>query len=379
MSKKKMAFILWTNGLEYDDRIRKEIRTIQSVSDIDITIFAVHGDNREESGMMSYGIPYHIVSLESRNKYKKGTLAMLMKEKEMYSKIKKLVKDFDYLWVIDDQPFLFPLLSNKKMIWDLHEIPALITGSKLKETIFHRMEKRCATLIHANNERLDYLTEKGIIRRKEKHHILRNYPDKEWMQYAQQEFDEFKKFKQWLADDEYIYIQGVNNPSRYPTETLSAVLESKAIKAVVLGNFSKEIKEQLKQKYSHFDEYIYFAGQVSQEKTAPFIANCKFTIVLYSTDVANNRYCEPNRLFQCLAFGKPAIVGNNEPLVNVIKKDNLGVVMDTDGRSLSDNKEAIGTIMANYTKYKKCADGCASQFLWESQTNVIKQVLAYIE
>lgn len=146
-------------------------------------------------------------------------------------------------------------------------------------------------------------------------------------------------------------------------ETLSAVLESKSIKAVVLGNFSKDIKEQLRSKYSHLDEYIYFAGQVNQEKTAPFIANCKFTIVLYSTDVANNRYCEPNRLFQCLAFAKPAIVGNNEQLVNIIKKDNLGVVMNTDGRSISDNKEAIETMMTNYTEYKKYADECSLKFM----------------
>ena len=45
----KVALVLYTNGLDYDDRIRKEILSIQKLySNVSFKIFAVEPKNREE-------------------------------------------------------------------------------------------------------------------------------------------------------------------------------------------------------------------------------------------------------------------------------------------------------------------------------------------
>ena len=48
----KIALLLYTSGIDYDDRIRKEIMSIKEIySNIDFKIFAVDPNNREESGI----------------------------------------------------------------------------------------------------------------------------------------------------------------------------------------------------------------------------------------------------------------------------------------------------------------------------------------
>ena len=62
----KIALVLYTQGLDYDDRIRKEMLSIKSLfPNIDFKIFAVEPNNREENGVTSYGIAYCIPYLKS--------------------------------------------------------------------------------------------------------------------------------------------------------------------------------------------------------------------------------------------------------------------------------------------------------------------------
>ena len=68
-----------TNGLEYDDRIRKEMVTMSHIMDVEFEVFAFHGDNHAEKGILSYGVPYEIVSLKRRGG-NKGILSLLRKE-----------------------------------------------------------------------------------------------------------------------------------------------------------------------------------------------------------------------------------------------------------------------------------------------------------
>lgn len=362
-----------TNGLEYDDRIRKEMFSLRSIADVEFKIFAFHAHNNIEKGVLSYGVPYEFVSVKGKGG-KKGFVNQLRKEYNFYSQITLKVQGYDLLWIVDDQPFFFPLFSKKKMVWDLHEIPASIIGGKMKNALFHRMERRCPVIIHANQERLDYLTSSGVVLHPEKHVVLRNYPDREWLSHTNDKPASYLAFRQWIKDNDYVYIQGINSRGRYPIETLSSVLETKSLKAVVVGDVSKDIIKDIASRYPDYNKQIFFAGQMVQSDTAPFIANCMFSLVFYSTDIPNNRYCEPNRMFQTLGFGNPVVVGCNEPMRNVVEKYGNGVILNSDGRSISDIIEGIKTMLAGYAQYKDKAEQYMHLFNWESQIDIIKKI-----
>ena len=375
MSVMKIAYILITNGLEYDDRIRKEMQSIKTLSeDVEFKVFAFHGDNHSETGILSYGVPYEIVSLKRRGGHK-DFISQIKKEYDFYSQIKPKVKDFDLLWVCDHQPFFFPLLSDKTIVWDMHELPGSLIGTGIKKLLFHRMENRCKFLIHANQERLDYLMKLGIIRHREKNLVLRNFPDKNWLDGAETYSAQYLEFQKWLDGSEYIYVQGITSAGRYPWETLSAILTVKKIKAVVVGNVPKDVKERVEKEYPDAADWIFYTGQIIQSETAPFISHCMFSIVFYSGEKANNRLCEPNRMFQCLALGKPVIVGKNEPMRQIIEQYENGIVLESYGGSIQDNVEGIKLMIKDYPKYLDNAYNSRACFSWESQLPILKKAV----
>ena len=371
----KIAYIMLTNGLEYDDRIRKEMFSMRELlGDVEFKIFGFHGDNHAESGVLSYGVPYELVSIKNRGG-EKGIIDELRKEYDLYSQIKPKVKDYDLLWVCDDQPFFFPLFSNKPVIWDLHEIPASIIGSKFKNLLFHRMERRCKWLIHANQERVDYLIRSGVLIKPEKNLIIRNFPDQHWLSEGNTLTDKHKRFIEWCGDEEYIYVQGISGKDRFAWETLSAIMEAHTIKAVVIGNVPSDVKNKLNETYSDADNYIYYTGQVVQAETAYYMKHCKFSIVFYNIKTPNNRYCEPNRMFQCLGMGKPVIVGCNEPMTNIVEKYGNGLALKTEGRNISEVTDGICKMLHDYDTYRQNSEKVKGEFCWEAQKEVFAKCL----
>lgn len=374
----KIAYILFSNGLEYDDRIRKEMFSIREVlkGNVEFKVFAFSSiNNRDECGVLSYGVPYEYVKVAYLDSKKKDIITMLRKEYSFYSKVAKKVEDFDLLWVCDDQPFFFPLFSKKAIIWDLHEIPSSILGSRLKNMLFHRMEKRSKWIIHANQERLNYLIQQGVVRDPVKNMVVRNYPDKSWLAEGDNDTESFKSFKKWLGDGDYIYLQGLSSEGRFAWESLSSVMEAHCIKAAVIGNVPTSIKEKLRDVYPDSDSYIYYVGQVVQSETSVYIANCKFSIVFYKANTPNNRYCEPNRMFQCLGMGKPVIVGCNEPMSNIIHEYGNGVALKSDGGYIEDIIEGINKMLNHYRVYLNAAEVTKREFSWEKQLTIFCRIL----
>ena len=111
-----IALVLYTSGIDYDDRIRKEILSIkETYSNINFKIFAVEPKNREEEGITSYGVPYRIPYLKSRDKYVSGTRTV-QKAWDFYKTVKKDLKTFDAVWCADPETFVFVLMIHGKPI-----------------------------------------------------------------------------------------------------------------------------------------------------------------------------------------------------------------------------------------------------------------------
>lgn len=366
--KRKIAFVLSTGNLENDDRVRKEICSIQNAHNFEIKIFVKVNENLDKEGITSYGTPYKQLYLKTRDLFPSGRF-LIFKVFEMYSKIRKELKKFDLLWCADDGMFIFPLLiKNKSIIWDLHEIPQLFLKNKLTKKLFHFLEQKCRFIIHANQFRLNYLIDKKLVLEPDKHYIIRNYPDQKFIKSTSLSHS-YQEIKQWLNHSKYVYLQGISDSSRYPYNSIASILQSTDLKIVITANsIENKEKEKLISEFGDiFNERVYFTGMLDQLYTPSIIKDAMFSLVFYKMDTPNNRFCEANRFYQTLAFGVPIICGCNEPMKEIIDKYHCGIALKSDGSDLAEIETAIKNLLDNYDYYSVNAKNVKDLFVWDDK------------
>lgn len=367
--------VLYTQGLEYDDRIRKEILSITGRHpEITFEIFAVTPKNAKEDGKTEYGVTYHIPFLKSREKYKSGTHT-LAKAYDFYKTVAPELKRFDAVWCADIETFLFPsLLSKRKpLIWDLHELPAPFMRNRIMRNIFKFLAHKCTLMYHANESRIDCLRELDMISSNTPNIAIRNYPQKNLVEEQTPAFEKMDEFKKWRNGRKCIYLQGVSSMIRRPIESVSAIMDSSGFCGVVVGGYPEEAMKAIREKYSEkeLNEKIFFAGKVPQIQTKNFIAECVLGLVFYQTNSLNNTYCEPNRMFQTIIMGKPVVVGCNPPMKSIVGKYNAGIALNSDGGDVEEIKSAISEIDTNYYSYRQNTEEARTNITWEAQEDLL--------
>lgn len=371
-NKIKIALVLYTQGLDYDDRIRKEILSIKKLfPNVSFQIFAVEPNNREEKGITSYGTPYRIPYLKSRDKYTSGSHT-LIKALDFYRAIKKDLSSFDALWCADIETFPFVLFScGKPILWDLHELPTFFFRNKLLRLFFRFLVWKCDVMVHANEPRLRVLVEKKMVGKLDKQFYLRNYPQ---FNEIDSEYDDlYNQFIAWKGADDCVYLQGLSEPTRAPFETVDALLQSTILKCVIVGGFDDNAKCLLIDKYKDvFSERIFLTGKIKQIKTPQYIQACNFSMVFYKNTSENNYYCEANRLYQSLVNGLPVLAGCNPPMKELVDCFNVGVALDSDGSNIDDIIKGIKKLLANYDNYKLNTTTAKNALMWNSQETIIK-------
>jgi hypothetical protein len=370
-----IALVLYTQGLDYDDRIRKEMLSVMEIyPNVVFKIFAVESKNREEEGVTSYGVPYRIPYLKTRDKYPSAT-HKLAKAFDFYRSIKKDLKKFDAIWCADIETFLFVLFIRKPILWDLHELPSAFMRGTIQKTLFKCLERKVKVMVHANEPRLEYLKELGMIKHPNKQHVLRNYPQ---FNEIDSEYDNlYQDFVKWKGEDRCVYLQGLSQLDRAPYETVASVLESPGLKAVVIGGFNDSVLKRLNDTYGveTVKQRVFFTGRIKQKKTPQFIHQCFATMVFYQKEDMNNYYCEPNRLFQNLINGNPVVVGCNPPMKDVVERFDVGIVLKSDGTDLNDNKDGLRMLMTNYDHYKVNLKTAKKSLLWDNQNEEIRVIV----
>lgn len=369
----KIALVIKTN-LEYDDRVRKEVLTIQNLfPNIKFKLFPLYDDNRLEEGVCSYGVPYKTVHLKTRETSAKSS-HLFLKALDFYKSVKNDIKDYDAIWCADPETCMIVLLARcHNIVWDLHELPTAFLGNFVMKYFLKFLFSKCNVIVHANQARIDYLESKGVVKNKSKHYFLRNYPN---FGDVSSEFDSaFYSFMEWKKGRKCIYLQGLNGEGRCAYESICAVLNLPELCAVVVGNFDQKIKTKLLSEYNDLEERIRFIGKIEQQKTPQYIKESIMSIVLYKNIGPNNWYCEANRCYQSIIMGIPVVVGNNPTMKTLIDKYGFGICIDSDGSDINKITKGLSSVIDNYDWYLENNNYYRSQILWDNQNPIIINII----
>lgn len=372
----KIAVLRKMPNLENDDRLRKEFTSIKKMYPfIQMKAFAMLGDNREYESVTSYGLPFRSVGLKSRDEQSRGS-HLIKKSWDYYKSIRKDLKDYDIIWNSGDEPtpaLLF--IRNKVLFWDLRELPMFLMRSSWKQMVLKHIFSKCTVMIHANQYRIDYLKQNGLIKDEKKHLVVRNFPE---FSAIDPDYDErYFEVKQWIGDRTCVYLQGLSNDSRASYESLAAVLNVPDICAIVLGTVSEPAKQQIIKQYGEKEvaERICFAGNFKVLKVPQYLALCHLSLVFYKNTSPNNYFCEANRLYQAIDAGLPVVVGSNPSMKSIVEELGVGVSVETDGSDISKIEEGIKTILNNRESYVANIQKLTDEIKWESQEPSLKQAV----
>lgn len=370
----RIAMVLY-GDLKYDDRVRKEVLTIQRLyPNISFKLFVMYPDNRDVGGLTEYGVPYKSIHSKVREKYPSNT-HLAEKAFDFFKIVKKEVKGYDAIWCADPETALIAaFIKTKSLLWDLHELPVALMNNFWGKFILRRIFRRCSVVAHANPQRIDYLENIGCLKNRSKHYAIRNYSQFE----DDTIYDEkYSDFLAWKQNRKCIYLQGLTGPDRADYESISAVLSFRDLVAVVVGRFDTNTKERLRQKYSDkvLNERVFFVGAISQMSIPQYIKQCYSTLIFYKNVSPNNYLCEANRLYQSVTLGLPVVVGNNPSMRELVEMYNFGTVAQTDGNDQEAIALALKKVIENRMSYMKSIENNKHFIKWEQQDDLFKQVV----
>jgi len=359
----KIAVIVKTSGLEFDDRVRKVSLALSKKYNVKILVLL--NDNSSSQGLTSYGIEFESIRLVTRNVLPSAKL-LPIKMLEFYFRLRKRLRLFDVIWANEESTFIFPLLAKKNsFIWDLHEIPEFFL-SGYKRKIFQYIERKALKIIHANPQRIKFLIDNSVINLSEKHDYIHNFPDQVFIN-SNEEPSIYKNFISWLDNDKYVYLQGLSGIARYPYNTIASIIEQTDYKILVVGKVHPESLFNLEKEYGDkIKQRLFNAGMVNQLAIPMLLKESLFSIVLYETSKPNNRFCEANRLYQTISLGVPVIVGKNESMADVVQ-GKYGIVMKTDGSDINELKESIFKLSSDIEFYKSNCIKHSEDYIWKDE------------
>lgn len=380
----KVLMVIITEGIDYDDRLRKECASIKDLGNIP-KIAASEDENKQKKGVTDEGISFNTILLITR-KVLPHKRFLIIKAFEIYIKflIIILVSRPNVIWLHNIEmagliPFCWTMKKIgfiNKLIWDQHELPANnFFLNKFIKKLFVILINACESIVVANKERRDFLFKQlGKKNLNSQFYVIENFVDQRFASLPKGLLPE--EVKEWLNEEPYLLAQGGANPDRHLDEVVEAIINIEGIKLIVVGPYSEEIIYNLKKKWGDIIvEKVYFTGFVPQKKLVNFIDHAIVSIILYQKDIDNCWLCAPNRLYQALIRGIPVIVGINPPMANLVNKYNCGVVLAGDGSNVVDIKNGIIKIIENQAKFSENTKHCVNNISWESQMPVFKKIM----
>lgn len=369
----QVLMLLKCNGLQFDDRVRKECASILKISGLTSEIHVLENQNRSVSGEIfetnSVFKSYFLVS----RKIFKGNSLLFLKLLELFMKVLPSTwKRRKAVWLHDPLMFVFvpyftflrKLRLVEKIVWDQHELPPEYFLQKRTLRFCYKLAMNMVDVrIHANKQRADYLNK--VLGENYDYLILNNYVDNVFL--AEKAHDLSDDLSNWLAGEDFLLLQSGAYYERNFESAVEAICKYGKLKCIVIGGTNVDLGA-LEKKYENFASRFTFIGMVPQIRLVDYIDKAVASLILYKNTIPNSYFCEPNRLYQASCRGAYVIVGNNPPMRDFVNRNKNGYILESDGNCANDIIESLKYIEVKMHEKKKIKSD------WSAQDSVFKKI-----
>lgn len=111
---------------------------------------------------------------------------------------------------------------------------------------------------------------------------------------------------------------------------------------------------------------IIYYGRLSYDKTIELEDSCDIMTAIYDPSIGNHYYAAPNKFYESLMLGKPIIMVSNTGMSSIVKKYDIGELINYDEESL---EQAIENLIKRKNEWNKISFKMRTlykeQYSWE--------------
>lgn len=129
-----------------------------------------------------------------------------------------------------------------------------------------------------------------------------------------------------------VYI-GILQDYRLLKEMIRAIEKMESVE-LHIGGFGKH--EDYVKKESETHDNIFFYGKMSYQDVLGLEEQCDIMTAIYDPTIGNHYFAAPNKFYEALFLGKPLIMVENTGMSNVVKKNDIGILINYSEESFVD-------------------------------------------
>lgn len=341
------------NSLDTDSRVQRSSDALTEIGDV--TLIGI-GNEYNNDNVNSIAL-----NIKSRHN--------LLRYFEFIFKTKKIMKQIDYdLFFANDfycaELVLWAKRRNKKLkiVYDAHELYIPYKGQRLNSRFkfFYRKEKMAINIadlvLCANQDRAKIMKEYyGLNSDPIAIRNISKLPrtDNTICKKHENETDSF--FKQ--PGITLVYAGVLSSTRRI--ESLIEILEKKPdTKLLIIGEGSH--RAYLEQIARPLGSRVLFTGTIPYVNLSVLLSRCDIGYLYYPTDILNNIYCAPNKIYEYSSVRLPMISNANPTLEKILNNNSIGISSD-------DLFSAFTTVSKNLDKYKSGCDVFNIENQWKDE------------
>ena len=317
---KKIIYLRSTSILN-DSRATKEIKTYIANGN-EVTVLGWNRQNLEDIVIKEDNNYAKIDMFDLKSNYGDGfknIFKLLKFEFWLYRKLKNYINQYDIIHACDfETAYVASKIAkkyNKKFIYDIYDYYVdchnLKFMSKLVEKVDIKVINSADCVLLCTEQRKEQIKKSNP----KKVEIIHNTPIiKET--YTNKEFtkEKIKVCYVGILQDDRLLCEIGENISKNPNVEFH------------IGGFGKYEKyfEDLSKKYSN----VKFYGQMKYDDVLNLESKCDILFATYNPKIPNHKYSAPNKVYEAMALGKPIIVCNKTGVDHLVKKENIGFVIE---------------------------------------------------
>ena len=307
-------------------------------------------------------IQFHNIRLQ-----RKGPLRYL----EFHGKVVKLLKNKTFDAVIAGDLYALSsarLFKNTHIIYDCREIYTELSAH-ISKPLYKKVScwyekyflKYVNTILTTADSDEKLLKKKYGCFKHLKWYIVYNYP----INYKNYKKHNLKIKFNIPTNHTTIIYQGVIQKHRGVGQLIELIKSSDNITAIIIGGGESKDHYIQKTKQLNIINKVIFINKVPYLELLDYTADCDIGWLVIKGQGISNKLAMPNKLFEYTLMGLPVISSQLKNMERIIKKYNLGVIVEEN--NVDQQINAVQHIMNNQAQYVHIKKTIVEKFIWDLQ------------